>query len=94
MAIRITCIKKSNGDHENEYVAISHLGWTDYANNKSGISTRLQVYEFIKKGGQAYVLKGSNKTPLIAVETDKGTKYVRTEANSTEKDNLLELSEC
>lgn len=35
MAIRIICIKKANGDHENSYVAISHLGWIEDGTNKS-----------------------------------------------------------
>ena len=29
MTIRITCINKDGGNHENPNVAISHLGWTE-----------------------------------------------------------------
>lgn len=33
MAIRITCINKDNGDHENPNLAITHLGWINEADN-------------------------------------------------------------
>jgi len=32
MSIRITCITKAGGDHENPYVAISRLGWVNLLN--------------------------------------------------------------
>jgi hypothetical protein len=32
MSIRITCITKAAGDHENPFVAISRLGWVNLLN--------------------------------------------------------------
>jgi len=39
MAIRITCINKDNGIHENPNVAITHLGWKNEQTGKTGRST-------------------------------------------------------
>jgi hypothetical protein len=95
MAIRITCIKKDNGFHENPYAAISEIGWINVDNGNSGKSTRIQVYDWIKTGGIAYVTDSrGNTAKLICVETEKGTKYVKTESDNVETDNLLKLDEC
>jgi len=96
MAIQITCINKDNGNHENPYVAISHLGWKDQS-GKVGRNTRLEIYNFIKlKDGQAYVLDPNDysKAYLEALVSSAGTKYVRTKPNDTGRDNLLSLPEC
>lgn len=93
MAVRITCINKDGGNHENPYVAISHLNWVNDA-GKSGRSTRVAMYEFVEDGGYAYVQAGVSKARLIGAVSPRGTRYVKTEANSTESDNLLKLPEC
>lgn len=96
MSIRIICINKVNGEHENLYVAISHLGWEEYGTTKTGKNTREEVYDFIKNdGGIAYVedTKG-NKAKVITAITVKGTKFLKTEADDVRTDNLLSLPEC
>ena len=40
MANRITCIDNANGQHENPYVAISHLGWEEDGTGKTGRTDR------------------------------------------------------
>jgi hypothetical protein len=96
MEIRITCINKDNGNHDNPYEAITHLGWINPENNKTGKSTRLVIYDWIKdENGYAYVQDASGKkVKVITAISPKGTKYVKTEANHTEQDNLLSLKEC
>jgi hypothetical protein len=94
MSIRIHCINKASGDHENPYVAISQLGWTNPASGERGKSTRIEMYDFVRKGGDAFVESAGSKAQLIAAETSRGTKYVKTAANSTQADNLLKLLEC
>ena len=95
MAVRITCIKKSNGFHENPYTAITELGWTSDNDGKSGTSTRFQIVEFLENGGVAYVIDNlGNKANLITAETNSGLKYVKTVADETKTDNLLSLKEC
>jgi hypothetical protein len=94
MAIKIKCIKKENGNHENPCEAISSLGWIDDLTQKSGSSCRIQMYEFVKEGGYAYVEKNNSRVKLITAISSKGNKYVKTNPNDTEDDNLLKLSKC
>lgn len=97
MSVRITCINKDGGNHENPYVAISHLGWVNEQTRENGKSTRLEMYDFIKnKNGVAYVVdqRDGSKAYLETRTSASGTKYVRTESNDTGRDNLLELPEC
>lgn len=95
MAVRITCINKANGQHENPYVAISHLGWVADGTAKVGKSTREEMYDFVvNENGEAYVAAGLTRAGLIGAISPRGTRYVKTVANNTERDNLLELPEC
>ena len=95
MAVRITCITKSNGQHENPYVAIESLGWTNEATGDRGSSTREQMYDWVvNKKGEAYVTAGGSRARLIAQLSPRGTRFVKTIADSTERDNLLKLPEC
>lgn len=95
MAIKITCINKDNGNHENPNVAITNLGWVNEADGTSGKNTRIEIYDWIKGGGHAYVKDAyGNKASLITAETALGTKYVKTIADGTKTDNLLTLPEC
>ena len=96
MAVKITCIKKASGDHENPYVAISSLGWVNEESGTSGSTSRIDMYAFIEdKGGIAYVKDAyGNKANLTTAISPKGTKYVKTIADYTKTDNLLQLPEC
>ncbi|MEO3407394.1 DUF3892 domain-containing protein [Mucilaginibacter sp. CAU 1740] len=95
MAVKITCIKKANGDHENQYVAISSMSWINEYTEVTGTTTREDMYQFIYEGGEAYVEDAAgNKAQLVACISAKGNKYVKTEADSMTSDNLLKLKEC
>lgn len=95
MSIRITCIKKDSGNHENSHTAISALGWIEDTTNKTGRSTRIEMYDFVRSGGYAYVKDSyGNKAQLIAEVTANGTKYVKTKPDNTTTDNLLKLPAC
>lgn len=96
MSIRITCINKDNGYHENPYIAISHLGWENPSNGNRGKHTRLQIYNWINDDeGYAYVEDANGKqAKVITAVTAKGTKYLKTVADETKEDNLLSLREC
>lgn len=95
MAIRIHCINKDNGNHENPHVAISYLGWVN-ENGEPGKSSRIEMYDWIKnKGGVAYVQDAlGNKAFVKTAVTPMGTKYVRTYSDNIPTDNLLKLLEC
>ena len=96
MSVRITCISKDGGNHENPHAAISALGWTNEETGESGRSTRLEIYDWIKtRNGKAYVRDGYGNTVFVGTaETARGTKYVRTYRDQTWTDNLLALPEC
>lgn len=51
MAIRVTCINKSGGYHADPHHAISDLGWVQDGTGKTGKSTRLEIYGWIKSRG-------------------------------------------
>jgi hypothetical protein len=96
LAIRITCINKSGGDHADPHHAISQLGWTEDGTGKTGKNSRLAIYDWIKKeNGVAYVqdAKG-NKASVKTREHANGTKFVQTYADTVWTDNLLALPEC
>lgn len=95
MAVQITCINKDGGNHENPYVAIGRLGWRNPDSSQTGVSTREQMYQFVvDQRGEAYVESGGHRARLVGQVSPRGTRYVKTEANSTERDNLLQLPEC
>lgn len=96
MTIRITCINKDHGYHDNPHEAISELGWTNEATGESNRSERLTIYEWLKnKNGQAYVVdRFGNKAYVYPRENANGTKFVQTYADRVWTDNLLSLPEC
>lgn len=95
MRIRITCINKSSGNHENPHEAISYLGWIEEVTNKQGKTSRVEMYDWILKGVVAYVEDAyGNIAFLVAEVSSKGTKFVKTRTDGTKSDNLLSLPEC
>lgn len=96
MAVRIICIKKDDGDHENPYVAINYLEWVNERINVNGVTDRTKIYDWIKnERGEAYVVdKYGNKTYLIPAVSPMGAKYVKTVADESLTDHLLLLPDC
>ena len=93
MALKVICINKDSGNHENPYVAISILGVE--GNSGKTRYTRIEMYDYVKGGGEAYVLDAKgNKARLIAEISARGNKYVKTVADDVTTDNLLKLPEC
>jgi len=96
MSVRITCINKDAGNHDNPHEAISFLGWINENTKQSGKVSRIEMYDWIReKGGEAYVRGEDGTVSLVGTAiTNRGTKYVRTYANGVWNDNLLSLPEC
>jgi hypothetical protein len=95
MSVRITCIKKSGGYHEDPHEAISTFGWTNEQTGASDTSTREQMWEWVTNGGEAYVKDAyGNVARVLAKTNSRGTHYLQTEANGQLTDNLLKLPEC
>src|SRR5437763_264214 len=96
MSVRITCITKDNGNHENPYLAIEDLGWINETTSATGRSTRIQMYDYVvNQNGKAYVKDAQdNVAYLIGATSPRGNKYVKTVADDVKSDNLLKLVEC
>ena len=96
MAIRITCIKKSGGYHQDPHHAIQYIGWLDEATGKTGENTREEIYNWLKNQSEkAYVKdRNGNKAYVGTRENQNGTHYLQTYADGVWTDNLLALPEC
>jgi len=95
MSVRITCINKAGGYHDDPHVAIEYLGWTNEDSGKQGKSTRLEIYNWLKEGGEAYVKDHYGyKAYLVPKISRNGNPFVQTLADKTPTDNLLKLPEC
>jgi len=96
MAIRIRCIKKSGGYHEDPHHAIESVGWTNEETGERNTSTRLQVYDWItKQNGKAYVTDRLGNRAYVGTREDAYcTKFLETYADQVWTDNLLSLPEC
>lgn len=95
MSVRITCISKSAGYHENPHEAISSFGWTNEQTQAQGRSDREAMWKWLNEGGVAYVKDTYGNTAYAKPRTNtRGTRYVQTVADNIPTDNLLKLPEC
>lgn len=96
MSVRITCINKSGGYHENPHEAISKYGWENETTGEAGKSNRQQMVDFLEnKNGEAYVKDSSGSTAYCYVRTSSnGNKFLQTYSDGQYTNNLLSLSEC
>ncbi len=92
--VRITCINKDNGDHYDPYLGITDFGWKEESTGKTGKCTRSQMVTYLEEGNTAYVADSRGNVVWLVVRLRQGVKYVKTESNGKETDNLLALSEC
>lgn len=90
MTREVVCATK-NPDGPDDCRCITEIGYVIL--DKRRTKTPKQVHEDIKDGKDYYVEYGGERTDLIAVERE-GTKYVRTEPNDTDDDNLLKIGDC
>jgi hypothetical protein len=94
MAVKIICIKKQGGYHEDPHHAIERVGWVA-PEGKSGSHTRVEMYDWINdKKGEAYVSDGVKSVPVGTYVSPNGTKCIRTHADGRWTNNLLSLAEC
>ena len=95
MTVRIVCINKSSGYHENPHEAISHYGWKNESTGESGKSDRQTMVDWIKQGNYAYVLDQFGQKVYCSVRVSvNGTEFLQTESDNKLTNNLLSLVEC
>ncbi len=95
MAVRIICINKDNGNHQNPHEGIEYFGWVNEQTRATGKSSRAEMVQFLtQQGGQAYVKDNIGNIAYIGVVQNHGFPYLRTYADGKWSDNLLSLGEC
>lgn len=94
MAVRIRCINKAGGDHQDPHEAISHYGWINESSNETGKDDRPTMVAWVEKGGVAYVGTGSSKAYCQVRQSARGTKFLQTVSDGRWSNNLLSLDEC
>lgn len=94
--VRITCINKDGGNHQNPYLGITHFGWINPQNNESGKTARAGMVEFLNTNYHgAYVQSPTGKIAYCEVRDKNGEfPYIVTVADGVTTDNLLNLMEC
>jgi hypothetical protein len=94
MAVRVTCINKSGGNHENPHEAITDFGWINEQTGTTGKSTLAEMVKFIDiDKGSAYVKNGIN-VAYCYTRQGRFYRFVQTYSDKTPTDNLLKLLEC
>lgn len=93
--VRITCIRKDGGNHQNPHEGITNFGWVNEQTRAMGESTRSQMVDFLERQkGTAYVEDSMGNVAYIGVITTTwGSKYLRTHSDGKWTDNLLSLPE-
>jgi len=95
MALKIRCINKSGGYHENPHEAIQYYGWIKDVDGSVGKSSRVVMVDFIEKGGQAYVKDQYGNIAYCVVRiSSAGNKFLQTVSDGKYSNNLLSLPEC
>lgn len=91
----ITCINKS--DRQNPHERITHVGGRMGAENRGGPwkITQEKAIQGIESGNWAfYVTRNGSRANVIVATSRFGNKYLKTEADDEQPNNLLSLPEC
>lgn len=95
MSIRITCITKSNGNHENPHEAVQYYGWVEDGTGKHARTDRQTMVKWVLEGVDAYVKDYAGRIAWCFVNKSRnGTLFLQTHADGKPTDNLLSLPEC
>ncbi|MDD2782235.1 DUF3892 domain-containing protein [Sulfuricurvum sp.] len=90
----ITCINKS--DRQNPHERITHIGGKIGAEGGGPWKiTQEKAIEGLENGTWSfYVTKNGSKVNVIVSTSRYGNKYLKTDADGEQPNNLLSLSEC
>ena len=88
----IKCINKL--DRENIHERITHVGGVNGDGTRWRITQHDAIEGIKRKEWIFYVTQNSKKVNVIAATSRYGYEYLKTEADTTEVNNLLSLPEC
>jgi hypothetical protein len=89
--IRIQCINKT--DRQSPYERIRTVGGVNSNGNRWNQSQEQTIRE-IEAGKYEFFVSEGGKTTDVIVATNDGNKYIKTEADGLQPNNLLNLPEC
>jgi hypothetical protein len=91
-SIQIQCVNKT--DRYNAHERISHVGGV----NSDGTRWKLtedQAIQGIESGKWSFYVSAGGRSVWVVVATSRyGNKYLKTQADGEQPDNLLSLPEC
>ncbi len=86
---RITCVNKD--DRQNPYERIKYVGLY----GEPGKFTQQQIVKWIDSNQHRfYVLQGGRSVNVVTATSRFGHRYIKTETDYQEQNNLLLLPEC
>jgi hypothetical protein len=89
---RIECVKKS--DRYNPWERITHVGGVN-ANGTRWLLTQSDAIAGVETGKWSFFVHAGGREVDVIVKTSRfGHKYLTTEADGEQPDNLLSLPEC
>ena len=93
MAIQVRCINKS--DRDNPWERITHIGGVNPSGTRWKL-TQKRAIEGIESGEWSFYVERpqGDRVKVIVAESRFGNKYIKTEADGDQPNNLLKLPEC
>lgn len=92
MALEITCINKS--DRFNPHERILSIGGFNANGTRWKLSQQEAVRDIEEGNRQYYVTKDGRSVRVVVARSVFGNKYLKTEADGEQPNNLLSLPEC
>ncbi|PTB96222.1 DUF3892 domain-containing protein [Marivirga lumbricoides] len=90
--LEIKCINKDERLSKTE--RITHVGGLDAYGDRWKKTVAVAIDEIERGDSEFYVTVKYNKVKVVVAKSSQGNKYLRTEADDYEPNNLLSLIEC